>query len=472
MAPHASPTRDPVSSSRAEPAAPARARSAPALCGFDGEIAHARVRTRRSGVVFAELYGVPAHARLGRPGDAIRLDIEAERDGWHFVGWVDPRDDDGLRSAHAFWLTEGVGLGRGAPMRVIDAREGEVLVSLRLDPTRDRVRLLAPVERWIACAELALDLGGANGLEQDRRDLGLPATPTELRLDRAAQLPLSATRGSDPFAEIVPGDYPPRIYVVEEAGDDRRVVHHARGGVLVAGWVPAAALTPTREPDPGGALYGALADLTEAHERCTSTERLVLQATTETAAEQVGWIEAGTPFVRVNERRDGVLEIRPLATEPMRPSEGVVWTVRPHDAVSCERVTPPRMGVADAAPSADVVLSATVVQSDLQDAPPGAACEVELTYPTRSGSRCQARVRCGHRIVYGTRSTGGEFPCEVDTSAAELSVAGSDAETSRVSGDPALALDTRQRSLILTDDESGPRGAFRLSARIEPMTAQ
>lgn len=486
----------------APPAAPVAARDpdgtaaraeAPArpLCRFEGALDYARLRTPETGTPYASVGQATAVATLTTDGARPRLDAEVQAGGWHLRGWLDPSEDPGLRTRDVVWLLDGgLVLPPGRGVRANTARPGEVRAFLSLDP-EDGVRLLrGPVQRWIGCDAVAL-AGPRDRGRPSLRELGLPPDPTPLRLAAEGAVPLSLEPGGAPFAELLPAEHPRTVFVVETRDGQRRLLHRHPSGVRVIGWAPTEALTEAPE-DAGGATRALLGVIgsSASHERCTSDAEVALAAETEGGREAVGRIEPGAPFRRVETRDDGRFVIRGLGDASLTVADGATLVGTASAPPSCETVESTAsalgalaedgqlpeaggFGLAAASPAAELTVAATVAQSTHRRVSVGTACEARVTYRPGRRYECRATVRCGGLTLYGARPTNGFFPCTVEGTGdddAEPTVAGRDEQTNDPSGDPALDLDTTERSLVVVDDRSGPHGAYRITARIGSVT--
>jgi WD40 repeat protein len=74
---------------------------------------------------------------------------------------------------------------------------------------------------------------------------------------------------------------------------------------------------------------------------------------------------------------------------------------------------------------------------------------------------CNAQISCAKKTLYGGL-TSGFFPCTFEG----LNVFGSDRKTSSSDGDPAILIDTRDKTLVIKDDAKGKQGAFDLKFKI------
>jgi len=99
---------------------------------------------------------------------------------------------------------------------------------------------------------------------------------------------------------------------------------------------------------------------------------------------------------------------------------------------------------------------------------PGSLCyvivEVKPEAQVPAGFWCKSTVTCNGTVLFGETETNGFFPCAAYDSPA--AVLGEDAETTGSDGDASIQLDTNRRTLILRDDATGLRGAFRIEAQI------
>ncbi len=84
--------------------------------------------------------------------------------------------------------------------------------------------------------------------------------------------------------------------------------------------------------------------------------------------------------------------------------------------------------------------------------------------PDPPGFWCRAQISCGGVLLYGGPSAG-FFPCELYEQP-RRDVVGRDDDTTAADTDAAMSLDTRQGTLSIRDDTSGPHGVYSLEARV------
>jgi hypothetical protein len=308
------------------------------ICAFRGAWGRGELRTEALGEPFLAVSGAETSAVLHRSEGILRFRAEVESNGWHLVGRVDVADDP-LRSRETIVLADGVIASIGAPLRVLDAREGEVLVSVGGWPARPEsgLRFTTPIERWMPCDSLvfAARPRGEVAEAEDRLAIGLPADLPVREIAAQHALTVSATPDGAPFLEIGPRVLTLTALLAAQDGDRSRVVIHDWSGLMIVGWAPSSALSLPPE-----GLLGTMElppPLEVPGEACVSSERLeVLAARGSAPIETVGWLEAGAHFVRGPVRVDGLSVIGPAPGAAIHPaSPDVVWLARASGERSC-----------------------------------------------------------------------------------------------------------------------------------------
>lgn len=476
------------------------------LCRFDGEWTRGILRTPAGGSEYVDIEGGRAQAALVRRGGELQLHAQVVRRGWTLRGRVDPNEDEVVRVNAPTRLHGGVVLGTGAPVRVLDARPGEVQVTMqRIGGSSTIVEFVEPLATWLPCTAVGLSysLRDEGTAAAERAAFGLPREAPTVRLRYDVRAPLSLEPGGAPFVELVGSrrtvgfrtarDVDGRetrverttfsfgvreLLLLEEREGFRRVLFHHFQGSLVVGWLDASLLGDDDAPGPGAG--GVLALTPEARELtvCQSDERLTVHAGRPDARpEPVGTVEPGTPLVRVGELpREGVVVVRPHPHDgPFPRGEGVVWLVAPRAPLRCANETySPTGGLFSPRPPAHALRIRARVTSvrGLAGLAVGGACEVALEHrPEAPRSACRAEVRCGERVLYGDSDVSGFFRCEV-TEGNPPQVRGSDERTRAGDGDAALSLDTAARTLVVRDDDTGRWGAFHVEANIDEVSAE
>ena len=97
----------------------------------------------------------------------------------------------------------------------------------------------------------------------------------------------------------------------------------------------------------------------------------------------------------------------------------------------------------------------------------GTSCSFDVERHPRAeppGFWCRAQIRCAGILVYGG-SNAGYFPCELFDEP-RRDVVGVDDSTTATDTDAAMSLDTREGTLTIRDDASGPYGAYSIEARV------
>lgn len=151
----------------------------------------------------------------------------------------------------------------------------------------------------------------------------------------------------------------------------------------------------------------------------------------------------------------------PVATEPIAP----VPTAPAPSIPPAPSPPQPAIGAA-AEPDARVVRATVTSASGLADVTMGTVCTVEVRQSDDAELPCRAQIDCGPRHLYGSESLG-FFACTLTVGGARPDVQGADTLTTRQDTDPAMSLDTIAGTLSMHDDETGPLGAFTLTANVE-----
>lgn len=290
------------------------------------------LRLRDRGPVFAEVGGgVDARLHLppGRPSGAA---IEVDAGGVSLRGRVDAEAIP-IRPARPIAF-QGFAVPLGATLLELgEAAEGKVTVTW---PGAEGIKPLhAPVSERLRCddvtvGELEIDAVVAAGVLDGERE-------ARLRLGRA--IPLSATPGGPPAAELLPADDEDADVTVVGISGGRSRVLWWREDALIVGWVPSAELRP--KPSAGGLLGEAfgvgglgLRGIGEGEARvCAADVPLLAQAGGERAT--VGAVRAGTaievldrgaPYARVSVDTGGVWI-----------AEGAALYARAAELARCER---------------------------------------------------------------------------------------------------------------------------------------
>lgn len=154
----------------------------------------------------------------------------------------------------------------------------------------------------------------------------------------------------------------------------------------------------------------------------------------------------------------------PVATEPIAPLPPPPAPAPP--ALPAAPAPPPSAIGAAAEPDARVVRATVTSASGLADVTTGTVCTVEVRQSDDPELPCRAQIDCGPRHLYGGESLG-FFACTLTVGGARPDVQGADTLTTRQDTDPAMSLDTIAGTLSMRDDETGPLGAFTLTANVE-----
>ncbi len=97
----------------------------------------------------------------------------------------------------------------------------------------------------------------------------------------------------------------------------------------------------------------------------------------------------------------------------------------------------------------------------------GATCTFDVERHSRAeppGFWCRAQISCGGVLLYGGPNAG-YFPCQLYEEP-RRDVVGREDMTTAMDSDAAMSLDTRQGSLVVRDDASGPYGTYSVEARV------
>lgn len=257
------------------------------------------------------------------PGALFRVELEADREP-AFSAWQPQR----LGAAGL--------LLKGGRVRVLDAREGRVLVA----PPAQSLRHFDPADPPaldVTCADLTFTAARAESGDAARRLLvrgGFPESAEERWLAAGAEVPAREAPGGPVIGRFLAPRAPVRAFAVESRGDDVRLVVPEPLGVLWAGWVSAAQLSSPVEPEL--AAWSAAADERDDAggdlRRCD--EPLTLSVEFAERQVVVGTLDPRTPFLP-RARRGTLLAIEP-ALDWFEPSPGVELLVNPR-AASCPR---------------------------------------------------------------------------------------------------------------------------------------
>lgn len=135
------------------------------------------------------------------------------------------------------------------------------------------------------------------------------------------------------------------------------------------------------------------------------------------------------------------------------PTRALIYARR-----GCDSPRKSSIGCQTLMPALEAGLTARTVTVDKVAGLPGVAagstCKVWL-WSTKPG-KCGARLACGDAVLYGAGSS--VVPCK------DARTGGEDM-TSAKDGDPSFKLDAT--SVVVSDDKSGPRGAFKLTGRVQ-----
>lgn len=461
-------------------------------CRFEGRVARLQLRTPQGGFVGATIVDAVDRAAVWGQGEALRVEHDVRREGWSLSGVSDPSQEDDFQLRTALNLDGGVLLSVDAMVRVVDARDGELLVAPpRNFPGPDRgYRFLRSTRQWVSCGDVRLAAVRAprGDFRAQREAAGFSADLPERRILSAATVLFAQEPGGEPFFELTPRDHESRVSLVRTAGSHSQVLLQHYTGVAIFGWVPSTVLQSRSPAERLSGVLGALGGAGQPFEVCHHDAPIVVQATAEGHEPEVfANIAPGTAFVREELRPDGRRAIRPHQAGVYVP-EGVAWSIQEFGGLSCRTEEPPSLAgvlgglsgsigsvsgvggnvVSLSPPDAALSLRAVVLSATgLPSLSPGDTCELRVEH--LAGDRrlaCRTVVRCGELTLFGERATNGFHVCEFSVGDSP-GVEGADAQTSQRSGDPAMYLNSRERSLRLRDDARGSHGAFELTAEID-----
>jgi hypothetical protein len=215
----------------------------------------ARARERWAGDTWR---GANTTAVLRRAGQLVVLQGEWAGPGLTLNADVDVSGQAVFRAYEPVRLGQAGLLSKGAHVRVSDALIGRALVV----PDEDSLRPFRPdqpVAVDLGCDLLSLSVAPTPPGDPARRQLalaGFPATAPERWVPEHLSLPASAQFGGVTIGRFQADDGPLRGFVVEERGDEARLVVPTRSGLLWVGWVPAEGLQAPQEPTPAPVTPG------------------------------------------------------------------------------------------------------------------------------------------------------------------------------------------------------------------------
>lgn len=447
------------------------------LCQFEGQWSRGSLRATKSGERFVSLHNGKVLSQLDRSEGELRIHAQVTKDGWTFLGWSDPAEDGLLSLRAQRWIHPGVALSPHAQPTITDARAGEALISIpHHSPARDDdFHFAEPAQQWISCDELVTTtpLRTPNTAKQHRVALGFPAELPERALQESATpYPLALQPGGEPFVTITRDEHPLRVLLLAERGEYARVLIQDWTGTNLVGWIASDRLG---EYTPGqGGLLGSLAGPRELTV-CQSPEQLALGVShAGRAPEPAGVVAPNTRFVRLEERDDGSLSIRP------HPSASVYLVgdetdllIQPTQPLRCGQESHDPMGALGSLlsePAATLRAEARVTRvTGLGDVAVSSTCEALVEHhPNNPISPCRVELRCGEHTLYGHNRSLGHIPgCEIDPDAEPPLVRGRDVNpTQPENGDGQLDIDTSAGTLRVSDSEHGHLGEFELEAEI------
>lgn len=119
------------------------------------------------------------------------------------------------------------------------------------------------------------------------------------------------------------------------------------------------------------------------------------------------------------------------------------------------------VGVAPGITARTVEFSVTSV-TGLPAVTTGAYCTFTLNDrgATHGTGRCQTQVYCNGIALYGDGVSNGYLDCELTTSEPSGYPSATDAESTATDGDASLTLTPSTSEIVISDDATGPNGAF------------
>lgn len=209
----------------------------------------ARARERWAGDTWR---GASTTAVLRRAGKLVVLQGEWTGPGLTLEADVDVSTQAVFRAYEPVRLGQAGLLSKGAHVRVSDALTGRALVV----PEEEALRPFRPdqsVAVDLGCDLLSLSAAPEPPGDPARRQLalaGFSATAPERWVPDHLSLPASAKFGGATIGHFKTDELPLRGFVVEERGDEARLVVPTRSGLVWVGWVPSEGLQAPRGPAP------------------------------------------------------------------------------------------------------------------------------------------------------------------------------------------------------------------------------
>lgn len=267
----------------------------------------------------------------------VLLEGEWRGPGARFEADVDASTDAALGAWRSSRLGEAGVVLAGGVLRTLEATdEGRLLVAPTSMALRHFEPPLPPVLE-LDCSTVTISAVRPSDGDARRAMLsaaGFAPESPERWLPARAALDAAAQPGGPLVGRFVAGESPARGFVVETRGDAARFVVPEPGGVLWVGWVPAAALVEPAAPPTAAAERVATALPDRAGLR-SCARALTLRASVEGVTREVGLLEAGTPFVLLDEGEAAVTV--DLALDWFTPAPGVRLSL-PREAGRCVQV--------------------------------------------------------------------------------------------------------------------------------------
>lgn len=310
--------------------APTRSRPTAPSCVFDGAWTGLDMLRDASGTFEVVWLLEPTAGRgtLVGSGDDLHVALEVEHDGWSLRGRLNAREDWSLSVREGVELRDGIEVPPGSLVRVLDVREGEVLVSF-LPEENDE----GTYRRWVPCAALepaSESQGDVLHMMTGGVEIGwLPPT---------RRIWISLEPGGAGFFQLPSEPLAMPVAVRERRADHVRIAVPLWSGANVIGWVRSSELLP-HEADAEPADLPVAPAARAPREVCTSQEPLVLFAQGTMRYPpflyEIGRIAPGTRFV-VYDRTVDDMSVSPTDAVPFGPALMVRWRVRPSMPLECE----------------------------------------------------------------------------------------------------------------------------------------
>jgi hypothetical protein len=295
---------------------PAPAFSAPlddVLCSISSPWTVGDLLSSQSGEAWGSAWQADAEALLLVRSGVPELRVHVALHGWHLVGLTRPE----LRTRGARWLAPGIGVAPGAHLPILDARQGEVQVTVPNFSLQEEsgFRFVQRPRPWLPCEELGFEFQYRDDEtpRRDRESLGLPARLETRTLPSSGSASFSIEPGGQPFLHLGPRGWPQELGLLEEGEEAAQVVYQDWTGTLVVGWVDRSVFGD-EEDSGGGGLLGRLGGSDSAEwPTCTAMETTPLWVVPDGGErEAAGWLDPGATYRLVEQRRDGTIRLVPV----------------------------------------------------------------------------------------------------------------------------------------------------------------